>query len=158
MKIRAPSNRKRTQNETTIYDAVILPKISKEGERYTDSRFEDRSNFDEAENTEKDPLSILDSKMDKKIAVSCQKNLKSSTINCSVCELPFRNEQLLKYHVNSVHKRIDSKSGIKSIICDPFQCTHCSFNCSSFTKLDRELYLKSHIESRHKSKMKNATF
>jgi hypothetical protein len=153
-----PSNRKRTQYETTICDVVILPKISKDSQGYNDSRFEDRSYFDEARNTEKDPLSICDSKMDKKIAVFCQKNLKGSTINCSVCELPFRNEQLLKYHVNSVHKRIDR---IKSIISDPFQCTHCSFNCSSFSgvsKLDRELYLKSHIESRHQSKMKNAAF
>ena len=53
--------------EPTIYDAVILPKISKEGEGYTDSRFEDTSNFDEAGNIEKDPLSICDSKMDQKI-------------------------------------------------------------------------------------------
>jgi len=44
-----------------------LPKISKEGEGYTDSRFEDTSNFDEAGNIEKDPLSICDSKMDQKI-------------------------------------------------------------------------------------------
>jgi hypothetical protein len=40
--IRAPSNPKRTQNETTIYDEVILPKRSKENQGNTDSKFEDR--------------------------------------------------------------------------------------------------------------------
>ena len=45
-KIASSDNRKRTQNETTIYDEVILPKRSKSSQGNTNSRFEDRSNIE----------------------------------------------------------------------------------------------------------------
>ena len=139
-KIGAPSNRKRTQNETTIYDVVILPKISK-GEGYTDSRFEDRSNLDEAENTEKDPLSICDSKMDQK------------SYSCKYCDKTFKSDSKLQTHFKtSKHivfgwdQKIKPTPQIKKqTIKKPVmhRCKYCCLSCPMASQLQRHI-LQSH--------------
>ena len=140
-KIGAPSNRKRTRNETTIYDVVILPKISKEGEEYTVSRFEDRSNFDEAGNTEKDPLSICDSKMDQK------------SYSCKYCDKTFKSDSKLQTHFKtSKHivfvwdQKVKPTPKIKKqTIKKPVmhRCKYCALSCPMASQLQRHI-LQSH--------------
>ena len=87
-KIAPSDNRKRTQNETTIYDEEILTKRSKESHGNTDSKFEDRSNIEN-----------IESKHKKDFKERC--NLWSQ---CPYCCKNYSSQGSLVGHLKKVHK------------------------------------------------------